>query len=100
MSKTIRITIILLSYTWHCNLQERSSSYLTFSFLKDLNEGSRGIGKFHAESELACTQQCDTDNSCYEALFYQALKRCSAYQKKEIRFSDIRENEKDEKPRI
>ena len=70
------------------------SSYFTFPFLKDPNEGSRGIGKFHAESELACTQQCDRDNSCYKALFYQLLNGCSTYQKKEIRFSEIEETKK------
>ena len=62
--------------------------------MKNPNEGSRGIGKFHAESELACTQQCDRDNSCYKALFYQALNGCSTYQKKEIRFSEIEETKK------
>ena len=69
-------------------------SVITFPFLKDPNEGSRGIGKFHAESELACTQQCDRDNSCYKALFYQALNGCSTYQKKEIRFSETEETKK------
>ena len=70
------------------------SSYFTFPFMKNPNEGSRGIGKFHAESELACTQQCDRDNSCYKALFYQALNGCSTYQKKEIRFSEIEKTKK------
>lgn len=54
MSKTISITIILLSCAWRCHPQERSSSYFTFSSLKELKECSHGIGKFPAESELAC----------------------------------------------
>ena len=60
------------------------SSYFTFPFLKDPNEGSRGIGKFHAESELACTQQCDRDNSCYKALFYQAMGALRIKRKKYV----------------
>lgn len=103
MSKTISITIILLSCAWRCHPQERSSSYFTFSSLKELKECSHGIGKFPAESELACALRCDRDNSCSEALFHRASNRCSMYQKKEKCFSDTKEDEKDgrdEKPRI
>ena len=59
-------------------------SVITFPFLKDPNEGPRGIGKFHAESELACTQQCDRDNSCYKALFYQAMGALRIKRKKYV----------------
>ena len=96
---TIRVIVILLSFSCCCHLQEQLSSYFTFSYLKQPREDSHGIRKFQVDTELACALRCSRKNNCDEAIFHRASKKCFLYRKDKCsKDPDVGENNK--KPRI
>ena len=68
MTKLISVTITPLNWACCFHLQERLSSYFTFSFLQYSREGSYGLEEFHDDSEQACAKWCNRYTSCKEAI--------------------------------
>lgn len=68
MTKLISVTITPLNWACCFHLQERLSSYFTFSFLQHSREGSYGLEEFHDDSEQAYARWCNRYTSCKEAI--------------------------------
>ena len=67
MTKLISVTITPLNWACCFHLQERLSSYFTFSFLQHSREGSYGLEEFHDDFEQACALWWNRYTSCKEA---------------------------------
>ena len=67
MTKLISVTITPLNWACCFHLQERLSSYFTFSFLQHSKEGSYSLEEFHDDSEQACALWWNRYTSCKEA---------------------------------
>ena len=80
MVRIFRFVIILFSFVSSCHLQERLSSYFTFSYGEKLRVNSHNIVEFYADSELACALRCSRVENCDKAIFQKAYKKCSWYQ--------------------
>ena len=80
MVRIRRFVIILFSFVTSCHLQERLSSYFTFSYGEKLRVNSHNIVEFYADSELTCALRCSRVEHCDKAIFQKASKKCFWYQ--------------------
>lgn len=80
MVRIFRFVIILFSFVSCCHLQERLSSYFTFSYGEKLRVNSHNIVEFYADSELVCALRCSRVEHCDKAIFQKASKKCFWYQ--------------------
>lgn len=82
MSISLRIGFILLGFICCVHLQEKCSSFFSFSSLATQREDSESIADLIVNTELACALRCSSMGNCNEATFCRESKKCSLRHKK------------------